>query len=81
MVWGVLNHPNVVRFIGWMLEEGDGEISVSLISKWCDGGNVKDYLREHPSADRHKPVSQRLIVQIPIRTEYRGTRFAVLVGD
>ena len=64
-IWRGLDHPNVVRFIGWMSDEGEGEISVSLISSWCDGGNVKDYLREHSSADRHGLVSRRLVTQTP----------------
>jgi len=55
-IWGDLSHPNLVRFIGWMTEEREGEIRVSLISSWCDGGNVKDYLRESPNADRRRLI-------------------------
>ena len=80
-MWRGLDHPNVARFIGWMAEERGGEVRVSLISSWCDGGNIKDYLREHPSADRHRLVSQELVVQILIPTKHRETRFAMLVGD
>ncbi|KAF8309177.1 kinase-like domain-containing protein [Cantharellus anzutake] len=51
-VWRGLIHPNVVALFGWTSKVIRDNISVSLISTWCDGGDVKSYLRRHPTADR-----------------------------
>ncbi|KAF8307847.1 kinase-like domain-containing protein [Cantharellus anzutake] len=51
-VWRDLIHPNVVALFGWTSKVIRDNISVSLISTWCDGGDVKSYLRRHPTANR-----------------------------
>ena len=67
-VWRSARHTNVVALLGWTSEvvsedgssvsssEGADKIRVSLVSTWCDGGNIKDYLRRNPMADRRALV-------------------------
>ncbi|KZT55373.1 hypothetical protein CALCODRAFT_437311, partial [Calocera cornea HHB12733] len=53
--WSHLNHPNVVPFLG----VADYKVicpgalpQLSLVSRWMAHGNIMEYTREHPSADR-----------------------------
>ena len=55
-VWRQALHPNVVALLGWTSQVIKDNIRVSLISAWCDGGNIKDYLRRNPIADRYALV-------------------------
>ena len=68
-MWRDARHTNVVALLGWMSEvvSEDGlsvsssegvpdKIRVGLVSTWCDGGNIKDYLRRNPMADRRALV-------------------------
>ena len=55
-VWRQALHPNVVALLGWTSQVTKDNIRVSLISGWCEGGNIKDYLRRNPIANRHALV-------------------------
>ena len=46
----------MVALLGWTSQVTRDNIRVSLISEWCDGGNIKEYLRHNPRADRHALV-------------------------
>ncbi|KAF8337106.1 kinase-like domain-containing protein [Cantharellus anzutake] len=57
-VWTALQHSNVVTFHGWAVEcstETD-ETCAKLVSTWCEGGNVTEYLKHTPNADRRRLV-------------------------
>ncbi|KAF8337386.1 uncharacterized protein EI90DRAFT_2645256 [Cantharellus anzutake] len=74
-VWRGLDHPNVVTLYGWASELARGSIRVSLISTWCDGGNVREYLRQHPTANR-----QALIRDVCRGLEYLHSN-GIIHGD
>ena len=46
--WKRLRHPNVVRFLGFR----SGCPPFSLVYPWLPNGNLSEYLREHPDADK-----------------------------
>lgn len=47
-----LKHPHIVQFLGFATRGGSYEKLGGLVSKWYENGNVMDYLRENPEADR-----------------------------
>lgn len=49
IVWSLLLHPNINRFLGFILEEGRER--PSLISEWYEGGTVDKYVKENPECD------------------------------
>ncbi|KAF8338071.1 kinase-like domain-containing protein, partial [Cantharellus anzutake] len=55
-IWHGLDHQNVVKFIGWTSRVCEDTLTVCLVSAWCDGGNVKEYLRNHEGANRRRLV-------------------------
>ena len=55
-VWRQVLHLNVVALLGWMSQMERDDIRVSLISAWCDRGNINDYLRRSPMVDRNALV-------------------------
>ena len=59
-MWKHLDHSNIVplRCIT--------TISLQLISDWMPGGDLLDYIKKHPNADRLKLVSVPLAVFIPL---------------
>jgi len=52
-MWKRLRHPNVVNFLGF----GSDSPPFSLVYPWMSGGNLYDYIREHPDADKLGSVS------------------------
>ncbi|KAG8987676.1 hypothetical protein FRB94_002287 [Tulasnella sp. JGI-2019a] len=54
-IWHGLQHPGIVPLLGYALEL-DG--APSLISPWYGNGDVVNYLKRHPFADRRKIVRQ-----------------------
>ncbi|KAL5525891.1 hypothetical protein ACEPAG_7229 [Sanghuangporus baumii] len=46
-VWASLNHPNILPFLGFILENG----YPSLISEWMELGTVRKFLENHPDFD------------------------------
>ncbi|KAI5119139.1 hypothetical protein M0805_005218 [Coniferiporia weirii] len=46
-VWSKLDHPNVLPFIGYIIENG----YPSLVSEWIENGTVTTYLKENPETD------------------------------
>ena len=47
VMWKRLRHPNVANFLGF-----DSDSPFSLVYPWMPKGNLPDYLRSHPDADR-----------------------------
>ena len=62
LLWGHLSHPNILPFYGiYHLEDTHGRIS--FISPWMENGNVAEYLKRHPIANRRLLVRpQRFLV-------------------
>ena len=51
LLWGHLSHPNILPFYGiYHLEDAHGRIS--FVSPWMENGNVTEYLKKHPLANR-----------------------------
>ncbi|EDR06616.1 uncharacterized protein LACBIDRAFT_299574 [Laccaria bicolor S238N-H82] len=51
LLWGHLSHPNILPFYGiHHLEDAHGRIS--FVSPWMENGNITEYLRRHPHANR-----------------------------
>ncbi|KAF8331100.1 kinase-like domain-containing protein [Cantharellus anzutake] len=55
-VWKDLEHPNIVGFIGYAIEQGDFGVTTALVSQWCANGNVVMYLQQNPAVDREMLV-------------------------
>jgi len=45
-VWKHLTHPNIVPFFGIT------PVPFQLILEWMPGGDLLEYIKDHPSADR-----------------------------
>ena len=52
-MWKALQHPNVLPLIGVMMSE----TRFAMISDWMDNGNINDFVKAHPDADRPGLVS------------------------
>ncbi|KIJ97729.1 hypothetical protein K443DRAFT_105163, partial [Laccaria amethystina LaAM-08-1] len=51
LLWGHLSHANILPFYGiYHLEDTHGRIS--FVSPWMENGNVTEYLKTHPLANR-----------------------------
>jgi len=48
VAWGALRHPNVLPLLGVTMS---GNRFV-IVSEWMVGGDVNEYVRVHPDADR-----------------------------
>ena len=59
VVWKHLTHPNVLPLLGITVTP------FQLISKWMSGGDLPDYLKKNPDADRFGLVSIPFVVLIP----------------
>ena len=53
-VWSRLRHPNILGFLGFMLEEG----VPSLVSEWMEHGTSFNYVKNNPDCDIAQIVSQ-----------------------
>ena len=51
LLWGHLSHPNILPFYG-IYHLGDARGRISFISPWMENGNVTEYLKRHPLANR-----------------------------
>ena len=47
-VWSALKHPNVLKFLGFILEDKDCPL---LISEWMENGTVNRYLKDRRDTD------------------------------
>ena len=48
MTWKFLRHPNVLPLIGVMVSENQ----FAMISDWMANGNINDFMKAHPDANR-----------------------------
>ena len=47
-MWKRLSHPNIVPFLGVT----DDPAPLSMVLEWMPNGEIRDYIRKHPEADR-----------------------------
>lgn len=52
MTWKLLQHPNIVPFVGVMISEN----RLEMVSEWMDNGHINDFVEAHPEVDRFKLV-------------------------
>ena len=57
-----LTHPNIVPLLGITPDP------LQLISEWMPGGDLTDYIKKHPDADRVGLVGTLLVVSDPTLT-------------
>ena len=61
LLWGHLSHPNILPFYGiYHLKDRHGRIS--FVSPWMENGNVTQYLKRHPLANRLLLVRPQFLV-------------------
>ena len=61
-MWNRLDHKNIVPLLGITSEP------LQLISEWMPGGDLTDYVKKHPDADRLDLVGPSPIVFDPTLT-------------
>ena len=62
-MWKYLKHQNILPLIGVSTS------TIQLISKWMPGGNLSEYIGEHPEAGRVRLVGVILFMIIPRSTQ------------
>ncbi|KAL5641693.1 hypothetical protein ACGC1H_001985 [Rhizoctonia solani] len=60
--WSKMDHPNIHRLQGVIMFRDQ---YLGMVSEWMDNGNLHEYLRKQPSADRYQ-----LCVQVASGLEY-----------
>jgi hypothetical protein len=48
VTWKILRHPNVLSLIGATMSEAQ----FIMVSDWMVNGNIKDFVKKHPDANR-----------------------------
>ena len=48
VTWNTLRHPNVLPLIGATMAEAQ----FAMISEWMANGNISEFVKTHPDADR-----------------------------
>ena len=48
MTWKSLRHPNVLQLVGVTMSEAQ----FAMVSDWMVNGNINDFVKAHPDADR-----------------------------
>jgi hypothetical protein len=71
VTWKTLRHPNVLPLIGVMMSE----TQFAMISDWMVNGNINDFVRAHPDANRLGLVGSLLKASL-LFIDYRITHLA-----
>lgn len=58
-MWRYLKHPNILPLLGVTTSPPQ------LISRWMPGGDLSDYITEHPTTDRLGLVGIPSVVDVP----------------
>lgn len=56
MTWRILRHPNVLPLLGVTMIDH----RFVMVSQWMKNGNVNEFLKNNPDADRLELVSPQL---------------------
>ncbi|CAE6472825.1 unnamed protein product [Rhizoctonia solani] len=51
--WSRMDHPHIHQLLGVILFRDE---YLGMVSEWMDNGNLHEYLRKHPDADRYQLV-------------------------
>ena len=54
VLWKTLHHPNLLPLLGVMISE-DPHLFVT-VWEWIENGNIHEFLKTHPNANRQKLV-------------------------
>ena len=57
MAWGALRHPNVLPLLGVTISEP----RFVIVSEWMARGDINEFVKVHPDADRFKLVCVLLV--------------------
>ena len=60
VVWKNLNHPNVLPLLGITVDPSQ----LQLVSKWVSGGNMREYIKKYPDADRRRMVGAPFVIAV-----------------
>ncbi|CAE6441964.1 unnamed protein product [Rhizoctonia solani] len=52
--WSLMKHRNIHQLMGVIVFKDQ---YLGMVSEWMENGNLREYLRTHPGADRHQLVS------------------------
>ena len=52
--WSRMEHKNIHKLMGVILFKDE---YLGMVSEWMENGNLHNYLRKHPGADRYQLVS------------------------
>jgi hypothetical protein len=55
-MWKFLQHPNILPLVGVMMSEA----RFAMVSGWMANGNINEFIKANPEADRLELVSQSL---------------------
>jgi len=58
MTWKTLLHPNVLPLIGVTMSE----THFAMVSDWMENGNINDFVKTHPGANRLELVGSSIKV-------------------
>ena len=58
MTWKTLRHPNVLPLVGVTMSEEQ----FAMVSDWMANGNINDFVKAHPDANRLELVGISLKV-------------------
>jgi hypothetical protein len=53
VTWKTLRHPNILPLIGVIMSE----TQFAMVSDWMADGNINDFVKAHPDANRLELVS------------------------
>jgi len=70
MTWKTLRHPNVLPLIGVTMSENQ----FAMISDWMANGNINDFVKAHPDANRLELVSSSPRILLPSLTVGPGIK-------
>ncbi|CAE6411977.1 unnamed protein product [Rhizoctonia solani] len=54
-IWSKIKHENVHKLMGIVMFKGQ---SIGMVSEWMENGNLHEYIRKNPNADRFKLCTQ-----------------------
>ena len=55
-MWKFLQHPNVLPLVGVMMSEA----RFAMVSRWMENGNINEFIKANPEADRLELVGPPL---------------------
>lgn len=62
-MWGILRHPNILPFEGIAIFGAQ----FAIISGWMANGNINEFVKENPGANRLKLVRLHSFRRIPFQ--------------